>query len=384
MSDPDSQTDRRSLVIGGLQIAGIVAIIALALVLTRLLAADDAPQARPSAGEAIAVEVMEPRRGRHRVEVGVTGVVEAPALANITPQVSGRIVDASPSARPGAAFEAGETLFRIDPRDFQVAVERAQAALADAQSALRQAEAEAEVAREEWRAVYPEAEIQPLAAREPQLEAARSRVKSAEADLSNARLNLERTRYDMPFRGRVIDSRIEEGQLVSAGQSFGTVYDIDGLEVVAPVSPTQLRRLGAVEGRPARVISRDGAWEMAGAIDRVGARHDPRSRLIDLYVSVDSPERVRPGEFVEVSIDGPVYEEVAVLPAGALAGASSVRVVNADGAIEERAVVIIDRPPDFAIVEPFDAGQGVIVSPVPEGAKGRSAQIVDRVDGAAS
>ncbi|MBL4544508.1 MAG: biotin/lipoyl-binding protein [Oceanicaulis sp.] len=87
------------------------------------------------------------------------------------------MVEVSDAVRAGAHFEADEVLFRIDPRDYQVAVSRAQAGLADARSALDQLEAEAEINRAEWRRQYPNREITSLAAREPQL-ARRGRASS--------------------------------------------------------------------------------------------------------------------------------------------------------------------------------------------------------------
>lgn len=380
MDRKDLFSQPRSFLIGVIQIAGVVLIIVLALVVTQILSRTtngvEAPG--PQTERPVAVELAQPVQVDHRITVEATGVVAAQALTNITPQVSGRIVDTSPSVRSGGAFEAGEVLFRIDPRGFQVAVQRAEAALADARSAMDQIAAEAEVARAEWEAVYPGEAISPLAAREPQLEAARARVQSAEADVFNARLNLERTRYSLPFDGRIVESRIEEGQQVSAGQSFGTAYDLQALEIVVPLAPAQLRRLGEAAGLPVTVLDTDGASDaLAGAVDRVGAQYDARSRQIDLFITVEQAGALRPGAFVDVRIEGPVLNGKLAIPSTALAGASNVLVVD-DGVIEERPITVLDRPQGQVIAERFDVGEGVVISPTPEGSAGRRADIIQR------
>lgn len=64
------------------------------------------------------------------------------------------------------------------------------------------------------------------------------------------------------------------------------------------------------------------------------------------------------------------------MPASALAGLNQVRIVR-NGQIEEVEVNVLDRWNTDIFVEPFDYGQGVILSPVPENALGRPAAILN-------
>ena len=230
--------------IGWLQIAGVVLVILIAAGATAWLSTrGGAPDAAPPERPDVPVRVTEPLVADHQVSVALTGTVSVTAFVDLTPQVSGRVVSVSDAVRAGAQFDAGEALFQIDSRDYEVAVTRARSALAQARSGFAQARAEADVAREEWNRLYPDQPITPLAAREPQLEAARSQLLSAEADLAQAQLDLERTSVSLPFAGRVTQSRVVAGTLVSAGQSYGQAFDYEAVEVVAPISPTDLARL---------------------------------------------------------------------------------------------------------------------------------------------
>ena len=368
--------------LGWVQIAIIVAVVIVALVVTSMLSGGSDPGANGPGAIAetppAPVRVTEPDIVDHAVIVTLTGTVQAKAFVSLTPQVGGRVVELAEAVREGGAFQVDEILFRIDPRDYEVAAARARATIADARSALSQAEAEAQVARREWAEVYPDREITPLAAREPQLEAARARLMSARADLAQAQLNLERTTVSFPFAGRVTESRIEVGQLLAANQSYGTVYDVGALEILAPIPPRDLARLEGAQGRTAELVFEDGT-ETTGTIVREGARLDERSRQINLFIAPSEPNTLRPGQFADIRIEGPVLEDVARIPAAAVSGVDQVHVVR-DGSIERTAITVRDRDGAVVFAEPFDAAEGLIVSPLPETAIGGPADIVERVD----
>lgn len=367
--------------IGWLQIAAVILVIVIAGSITVWLSSQggDASQAPPEQPD-VPVRVTDPVVADHRVTVALTGTVSATAFVDLTPQVGGRVVSVSDAVRAGSSFAPGEVLFQIDPRDYEVAVTRARSAIAQARSNLARTEAEADLAREEWDRLYPGRPITALAANEPQLEAARGQLLSAQADLDQALLNLERTEVSLPFAGRVTQSRIEAGALVSAGQSYGQAYDFEALELIAPISPTDLARIGEVAGAPVRLSLESGDQGFPGRVARVGARLDERTRFIDLFIEPDAEGRMlQPGLFADVLIQGPVLRDVMILPAAAVAGLNEVRVVQ-DGAVVGKRVDVLDRPPGRVVTRRFDTHDGLVVSPLPEGATGRDADIVERVD----
>ena len=101
------------------------------------------------------VEVITAQPMQVDTVVRGTGQVEARVTVELVPQVSGSIVDIHPGLITGGHFRAGEALLTIDPRDYELAVERAKAAVARAEVTLEREQAEAEVARNEWDAIHP-------------------------------------------------------------------------------------------------------------------------------------------------------------------------------------------------------------------------------------
>lgn len=88
----------------------------------------------------------------------------------------------SPALVNGGAFSKGDTLLRIDPVDYQLAVTLAKAKVKDAESRFELAGEQAAAAQEEWHLLHadssPKANSKPppLVAKEPQLAAARARL----------------------------------------------------------------------------------------------------------------------------------------------------------------------------------------------------------------
>ncbi|WBQ10770.1 efflux RND transporter periplasmic adaptor subunit [Hyphomonadaceae bacterium ML37] len=377
-ADGTSQGGSGRELAGWLQIAAVALVVLAAIAATfALMSSGETGGTPPEARAAAPVRVIQPETVSHRVQVALTGTVTASAFIDMAPQVGGRITAVSPAVRAGGAFEAGETLFEVDRRDYEIAETRARAGIADARSALNQLDAEAAIARREWERMYPEREITPLAARAPQLEAARARLLAAEAELAQARLNLERTRVSFPFAGAVTESRIELGLLVAPGQPYGQVYAAEQIELVAPASPADLARLEGADGRAAQIMIEGRAAPVPGRVARVGARVDPRTRLVDVFIApeADALPELRPGLFATITLDGPELDDVMRLPVAAVSGLDTIHRV-ADGRIERTRITVRARTADHVFAAPFDAGEGVIVSPVPDILLGRRAEIV--------
>ena len=82
------------------------------------------------------VNVLLPDSIARDVLVDVTGTINARSYVELVPEVSGRVVEVSPSLRAGGSFTVGEVLIGIDERDFRLAVEQANAEVASAESNL--------------------------------------------------------------------------------------------------------------------------------------------------------------------------------------------------------------------------------------------------------
>ncbi len=367
---PDTGASTGSSIAGWLQVAVVIGVLVGAFAVTRILSASvSGPERGAVTSDAPVVAIITPRPQTATVTVSETGTVRARADVSIAPQVGGRVVEVADSFAAGGAFAAGDTLFRIDPTDFELTVRQAQADLASAQSALELELAEAETAKREWRLVNGDEPIPALVAREPQIAQARASVAGAQARVGDARVALERTRYSLPFDGRVIATTIEMGQTLAPNQPYGTAYRVEALEAFVALPAEDIARLDPVQGRTARITAAGGRApiEATATVARVDASLDARTRLAGVTLRFDSPPPFLPGAFVGVTVVGDTLDGVFEVPADIIGPGDRIWVVDGE-ALEARTATVLARGDDTAIVAAFDVADGVVVT-APAGAR---------------
>lgn len=323
------------------------------------------------------------------------GTVRPRTETVLAPEITGRVIEVSPSLAVGGFFERGDVLVRLDDRDYELAVVAARAQVAQASARLVLEEEEAAVARQQW-AVLGKGEPTPLVVRAPQVAEARAALEAARAALERAERDLDRTVIRAPFAGRVREKRVDLGQVVAPGNSLATLYSVDVAEIRLPVPDDQLAFLDLPLGHrdgagPAVAIEATFAgqtprWE--GRIVRTEAEIDPSSRMVHLVAEVRDPygraeENARPplavGLFVRAEIRGRRLNHVFVLPRSALRGADQVLVVDDENRLRVRNVEVLRGDGDqVAIGSGLEPGERVSVSPLDVAVDGMIVRTIDR------
>ncbi len=361
---------RGNLAAGIIQFAFVVAVIAAAIGMSAILnnqVQKSAPRIADLRDQgAVSIRIAEIEEIDYRPEVRVNGTVQSSAEIAVSAQVSGEIKRVSPAFRAGNEVKKGDLLFEIDRADYLLTVQSAQAEVAAAKSDLQQLEAEAEIARREWQELYPGREVNELAARIPQIEAAKARLGSAEANKSTAELALRRTRVYAPSDARIIASTLDVGQIIAPNQSVGRMVSLDSIELVVPVSSEQLNILQPATGRMAsfQVRGNVNAEPVEAEVVRVDVSLDARTRLTNLYLTPTDQSALRIGDFVDVALVADRVTDVAVLPASALSGQDTVWVVE-DNKLRARTVAILGERMngEELLAAPFDRADGVVSLP---------------------
>ena len=374
---PDRAAPGKRRWVGPLQIGVVIALVGLAVALSRTPSATRAPAAgglgAGPASLAPLVTVVMPQAVSTTVEVEATGTIDARSYVALVPQVGGRIVAVSESLRAGGAFAAHDVLLTIDPRDFQLGLDQARADVASAEADLRLRLAESNAARANYAILHPGRRVPPLVARIPQIAQARARLEAARARLAVADLDFTRTRFSLPFAGKVTETTAEVGQMLTRNQPFGQAFAFDALEAVAPVAQDELARLAPAVGRRATV--RAPGLELEATVERVSAELDARTRFAKLYLGLPGDAEIAPGTFVDVIVHGPVLDDTFLLPdAAEQAGGYVWRV--ADGRLRRQDVTVLGRSPAGLVVRAFDPGDGVVTGAAPGGREGSSVRAV--------
>jgi RND family efflux transporter MFP subunit len=351
---------------------------------------------RPALGPL--VEVLPTEITDVPVVVTGHGEVVARVSVDLIPQVAGQVVRIHRSLVAGGFFKAGEVLVVIDPRDYDLAVERAQAAVARAKVTLEREQAEAEVAREEWDGLHPGEEPTGLVIREPQIRQAEAEYAAAEADLNVAKLNLERTRLSLPFDGVVVSESVDVGQFVGNGSRLATVYGTDVVEVRVPLDSRELAWFevpsrNGTSGSSAEVSASFGGtrsvWE--GRLTRMEAQVDQTSRMVHVVIEVPNPydtsggrAALLPGSFVDVRISGRTLTEVTSVPRHAIRDGQSVWVFD-NGSLRIREVEVLRADRHQTLISSgLEEGELVIISSLDAVTDGMTVRQVDTETGDAA
>ncbi len=314
------------------------------------------------------VETEPLHAGDHQVRIYATGTVRSAVRIDIAPQVSGKIVRLAKGFREGGFFSKGELLFEIEDADYRLAIEQSRAQIAKAEYDLASVESQARVARQEWKRVQLDDKRMPnpLVLYEPQLKNARAALASAQADLQQRKLDLQRTRIVAPFNCRISTKSVDLGQFVSAGQAVATAAGTDAAEIVVPVPLHELqwidvpRTLGAA-GSAAKIhmnSGRDHYWQ--GRIDRSLGEADSQSRMIRLVVTVEDPYGLKSekadaldlaeGLFVNVTLLGKSIENAYAVPANALRHQETIWLMTEEQTLNIVPVQVLRRERDYVLV----------------------------------
>jgi membrane fusion protein, multidrug efflux system len=146
------------------------------------------------------------------------GRVEAKETIEIRPRVGGYL--AKVHFDEGKPVKKGQLLFSIDDREYRAVLETASANVARAQSRVELATVE--LARSNKLLLARAVSQEEFATRQGELRQASADVRTAQAQLTQARLNLEFTQIESPIDGRAGIALLRPGNLLSPGTSLLT------------------------------------------------------------------------------------------------------------------------------------------------------------------
>tara|TARA_R110002124_G_scaffold126334_1_gene285843 strand:+ start:460 stop:1740 length:1281 start_codon:yes stop_codon:yes gene_type:complete len=318
----------------------------------------------------ISVDVAEVVKENLRIEVQAQGTVSPMQETSILSEVNGRIIEVSPSFTVGGFVTKGEVMLRIDPRDYETNLLRAEAALKSAQSNLAQEKGRAQVAEKEWQRLpkgsQRSQEAKDLYLRKPQLEQAQSQMLAAQADLNTARDNLERTRIRAPYDALIRDKHVELGQFVAAGSPVADIFSVEYAEIRLPIPQNKLAylELPALEGTDDG-SSIDLYTDVGGEIKHWTAQmhrtegvFDERSRVLYAVARIKDPyarhnpegEPLRVGTFVNANIEGRELVDIVTLPRFVMRAGNNLWVVDDTGHLRNRQVTLLRTGGDLIYV----------------------------------
>ncbi len=318
---------------------------ALAPLLGACEESSSAVSAAPPADPDVSIVIVKPQA--RAVVRELPGRIAPTRVAEVRPRVSGIVVERL--FRQGSEVKAGDPLYRIDPRPFEVEVMANEAALAKAEAALMQARQQAHrIATLTKDRAAPEAENEKAIAAERQ---AHAEVEGRKADLSRARLNLDYATVRAPIDGVVGAALVSEGALAVQNETnLATIQQLDPIYADFTQSVTELNQLRrafetgdleriASDAAKVRLVLDDNTlYSLDGKLLFSDAKVDAHTGQVTLRGEFPNPKReLLPGMYVRVRIDQGLDSDAIAVPQQAIqrngGGGSEVFVVKDDNHI---------------------------------------------------
>jgi membrane fusion protein (multidrug efflux system) len=318
------------------------------------LAACEKPKAQaasePAVPEVAAITVKaEPRA----IVRELPGRIAPTRVSEVRPRVSGIVVRRA--FDQGTDVKAGDPLYHIDSRPFEVELQAQEAALAKAKAGLVLAEQQSNRSK---------ALMQRQAVAESQHELALATTQQAvaevaarEADVARARLNLDYATVRAPISGRIGAALASEGALVveNDASSLATVQQLDPIYADFTQSAGELSKLRrafdsgeldriAADAAIVRLVLDDGStYAVGGKLLFSDARVDASTGQVTLRGEFANPKtELLPGMYVRVRIEQGVDVDAITVPLQAIqhngGGGSEVFVVKDDGHVAIQAI----------------------------------------------
>ena len=388
------------------KIGGFTRIFALVLALAvASCGGQDAAKARTGAGAKVqaprAVRVAVTEEGTLPRTVVVTGTLAADVDVVAGFKVAGRVIEIPVDL--GTPVRKGQTLARLDPTDYRLRVEQAEAALRQVRAGLglppdgaddkvdpgrtalvREAEAVLAEARQNrtrmetlWvkeyiaRAEY-DASLAKLLVAEGRYQAAVEEIRNRAEILAERRSGLELAKQQLadtvllaPIDGAVRERKASAGEYLAAGAPVVGLVKIHPLRLRVAVPERDAPAIRA--GQVVRVRIEGDPVEHKGRVVRLSPAIQEQNRTLAVEAEVANPGgRLRPGAFAKADIVVEAELPAVLAPASAVvtfAGIEKVFGVK-DGRAVERKIRTGRRSGDrVEILEGLAAGEQVVVDP---------------------
>jgi RND family efflux transporter MFP subunit len=302
-----------------------------------------------------AVTVASPIAKRITTWDEYSGRFEAVETVEVRPRVSG-FVD-KVHFKDGQLVRAGDNLFTIDPRPFEIAVDSARAEIARAKATV--ALALSEVERAAPLVKSGAVTERDFTQRSANLSVTEAQLQVAEANLKAAELNLEWTIVKAPISGRISDRKVDIGNLVIGGSQgttlLTTIVSLDPIHLIFDTSESDYLRYVRLGLAGKRASSRDAAspvrvkladetdWGHEGTMDFLDNQFNPRSGTMRGRAILTNKDQIfAPGIFARLRLFGGELDALLIPDAAIVSDQMRkiVFVVGEDGVVKAAPVTL--------------------------------------------
>ena len=409
----------------------VILVLAIAIALAKLLISlKKEPEKNEIKKTPPSVKIMIAEPVSKVMTVEAFGTVKPRKLVRIAVEVPGRIDYIHPSFIEGGEIFKGDLLVRIDQRSYklnrqagQVRIRQAKADIGslnqdieNLKNDIKLSKANRDLAKKELERVkalsknqfasknsldrseqqYLQAKIvlqninNRLSLTDSLMEQKKAALTMARVDFQKADLALEKTQIKSDFNGLILDKFVEQGEYVNTGQTLGSIYEKDSLDVDVSIPLEQMEWIESFfeNGKTpdAKVMvqgfgnMKSYAWN--AKVARIKAKIDEKTRTLPMTIEIKNTDlqiknifNLKPGTFVKCSITGKTYENIYVLKRYLLKSGNILLTVNDNHLKMKKVNVLRNFEEEMYIDSGLAPGDKIIFSPLPGALEGMALTI---------
>ena len=242
------------------------------------------------------------------------GRVEATRQSQVGFELAGEVLEVM--VDEGEPVTAGARLAQLDTT-------RLEARLAEARASLDQAMSAQQLAQRSFARNQEAAEFDGISAQELDLardaaNAARAGVAAAEARVNSVLVDIAKSRITAPYDAVVVARRVDEGEIVAAGQPVLLLQELAAPEVRVGVSGDLTDALEPGQIKHVTIANR----AVDAAVRSVLPVRDPSTRTVDVILQLTDSAAAVPGDLARLEVEQTILEDGYWLPTDALAEGS--------------------------------------------------------------